>query len=436
MKIPILVLSSIILFASGANSQIDFDTTKPIGQGKEWTQDMAFGDLDGDGDCDLVTAEWDVPEGEAVQQGEVPAMIYINDGKGNFAFKSNLPPNTGFNSITMADMDNDGYLDIVTLMKSREDRDRTGLSVLFNDGKCNFAEQFTYSFSSSRLVDVGDFNNDGLQDILIGRNQMYGSSEISDTLSNFVLLNQGGRQFSQPIDLEQSATWIQSMRIGDLDNDGDLDVVFGYDAFYSELPPDFDVSQLGLHNDIFLNDGKGSFSYSQSFGSPLHETWALALGDIDRDGDLDIIEGNTGIGGDPQPNFIYRNDGKGNFDPGTKLSDREKKTCSLAVGDIDGDGDLDIVEGNIRLDSYQMIAGTGQDYIYLNDGKGNFDTVAPFGNGLDYTNVVCLPDVNNDGMPDIAAGNGDPDDPFNPEQSLIYLNNTKKTNADWKIYSE
>ncbi|NIS75166.1 MAG: VCBS repeat-containing protein, partial [Deltaproteobacteria bacterium] len=65
-----------------------------------------------------------------------------------------------------------------------------------------------------------------------------------------------------------------------------------------------------------------------------------ALGDVEGDGDLDIIEGNSG-----QPNRVWLNDGTGTFaDSGQLLGSSD--TTSVALGDLDGDGDLDIVEGN------------------------------------------------------------------------------------------
>lgn len=413
----------VFVLASKVNGQVDFHETKPIGNGNEWTQDLAFGDLDGDGDLDLVTAEWNVPREETLQTGEVPAMIYWNDGKGNFSWKSNLPPTVGFNSVKIADMDGDNFLDIVTLMNNSDIPDQTGLCVLFNDGKGNLSEKFLFPYSCPRLIEIGDFNKDGLPDILVGRNGFDWFSDPTNTNStnNFILFNMGNRQWRQTKYLENSSIWTQNMAIGDLDNDGDLDVIFGCDSFNEEDITD-GSSQSVLHNDIFLNDGKGTFSLSRSFGDPQFETWALAIGDIDQDGDLDIIEGNVGFGGDPQPNYIYRNGGKGNFDKGTLLSNVQNQTCSLAIGDVDRDGDLDIVEGN-----------TGLDYIYLNDGKGTFNIQTQIGNISDFSNVVRLADVNNDNMLDIATGNGDADEPFTPEQSLIYINATKTTYVEWKI---
>lgn len=439
------------LLASTAFGQVEFGSTKLIGDGNEWTQDMAFGDLDGDGDADLVTAEWNVPEGDIPREGEVPAIVYLNDGTGNFTSKSNLPSGCGFNSVKIADMDNDGHLDIVTLMKIWDQPEKTGMCVLFNEGQGNFHETYSQSFTEPRYIDIGDFNNDGFIDVLIGRR---GTLSYTETGINFILFNLGNRKFGQPVYLKNInpldmymylASMTLSMAAGDLDRDGDTDIVIGSETLTDFLNSEYSetwgqvisvyYSIWEVQNGIYLNDGKGNFTLNATFGDPKYETWALALGDIDSDGDLDIIEGNAGVGGDPQPNFIYINDGTGNFDRGTVLGIEPNKTFSLDVGDIDNDGDIDIVEGNTRLDSYDLAPGTGQDYVYLNDGNGKFEQRIPFGNGVDYTSVVRLVDVNQDGLLDIATGNGDPDDPYTPEQSLVYINTMLYASITfWDLY--
>ena len=117
---------------------------------------------------------------------------------------------------------------------------------------------------------------------------------------------------------------IFSVALGDLDGDGDLDAFAGK---WRNQP-----------NKVFINDGSGSFSDSGQLLGASNST-SVALGDLDQDGDLDAFIGNwSDTSG--QPNQVYLNNGSGVFtDSGLSLGNASTK--SVALGDLDGDGDLD-----------------------------------------------------------------------------------------------
>jgi len=146
---------------------------------------------------------------------------------------------------------------------------------------------------------------------------------------------------------------------------------------------------------------------------PKGETSAGAsVGDIDRDGDLDIVLAKGRHW--PLDNLILRNDGKGNFTTG-KLPAPADRTYTAALADLDGDGSLDLVVSNDRPD---------RKVIYLNDGRGNFRPAGTFGRPEWSTRYVTVADLNGDGRPDIIVANRS-SNPERPVPSFVCLNDGK-----------
>jgi len=197
-----------------------------------------------------------------------------------------------------------------------------------------------------------------------------------------------------------------SLALGDVDGDGDLDLFVGN----SGLAESDDLS-----NKLYLNDGSGHFSFKQSSAlvdspSPdLDDTRALALGDVDGDGDLDLVAANAG-----QANKLYLNDGDANFAVvGVAIGSEIDTSTSLVLLDVDGDADLDLIVGNT-----DEISGAGKiNRLYLNDGSGGFSrSLESLGNNdSDATYALALGDVDNDGDIDIVAANKN-------QTNKLYLN--------------
>jgi uncharacterized repeat protein (TIGR01451 family) len=159
-----------------------------------------------------------------------------------------------------------------------------------------------------------------------------------------------------------------AVALGDLDGDGDLDAFVANRLGYGGGP-----------NAVWLNDGSGAFSDSgQSLGSGY--TSAVLLGDLDGDGDLDAFEVNY----DTQPNRVWLNDGTGIFsDSGQSMG--SMSGLDGVLGDLDADGDLDA-----------FVANSGYDRVWLNDGSGVFtDSGQSLSSGT--SKGLALGDVDADG---------------------------------------
>src|SRR5262245_29979411 len=139
------------------------------------------------------------------------------------------------------------------------------------------------------------------------------------------------------------------------------------------------------------------------------DTTAVALGDVDGDGDLDAFVGNSGYAGPPRQNRLYLDGGTGIFTDvtATNLPVLLDYTNAVALGDVDGDGDLDAFVGNGGAGS-GLSGGLSQNRLYLNGGTGVFTDVtatnlpALTGNTKD----VALGDVDGDGDLDAFVGIG------------------------------
>ena len=139
---------------------------------------------------------------------------------------------------------------------------------------------------------------------------------------------------------------------------------------------------------------------------------SVSLGDLDGNGTLDIVLAKGRHW--PLHNLLLRNDGKGHFTT-ENLGDTPDRTYTAALADLDGNGTLDLVVSNDRPD---------RKLIYLNDGKGHFHVSSTFGQPDWSTRYVTVADLNGDGRPDIIVANRSAN-PANPRPSFVCLNDGK-----------
>ena len=154
-----------------------------------------------------------------------------------------------------------------------------------------------------------------------------------------------------------------------------------------------------------------STTTASNIGTETDMSTCLAVGDVNHDGWKDLVVGNSNA-----PNRVYLNDGDGDpFDSATvlDLTSDAGDTRGVAVGDVDDDGDMDLVVGN---------AGGQSNRLYLNDGTGAGWTGSNITEDAYDTRAVVLADVDGDGFLDLVAGNY-------AEQNFVYLSDG--TAAPW-----
>ncbi len=275
---------------------------------------MVWGDYDNDGDLDLLLAG---------QNAANKSFLFNNDA-GTFEVALEMPYLGERGEVLFMDADNDGDLDIFAF--------GNWTSLWYqNNGNDNF-ELHTNNFPVFNAVqaDAGDYDNDGDNDIII-------SGDTGSGLRVFILKND-----LDSIEIVQ--TYLPGMiggclRLGDYDNDGDLDIFnMGNN---SSMDPQADIfKNAGDDNFVNINAGITSVYLGKA-----------AWGDYDNDGDLDIMTiGHLAGCGVAYGTFIYENIGNDWFNS-QDISFTKGENAALAWGDYDNDGDLDVAIAGVAAES-------------------------------------------------------------------------------------
>jgi len=323
-----------------------------------------FVDIDADGDLDLY-----------VTNVGAPNRLYLNsDGKGNFTditVSSGLLDPSASRGAAFADVNGDGNVDLYQIGTDIPNR------LYLGDGKGHFMRQFETAVEDTgmgQLACFGDVDNDGDLDLFI----------TNYDKSNILYLNDGRGEF---VDVTQEYGLVSppnsggfQCEFGDIDDDGDLDLFLGYT---NSSNPESTVAQL------MINDGTGKFvDRTEEAGMLIDKSeygWRPQLGDFNGDGHMDVLVMAVG------PNHLYLNDGTGHFTDTIQTSGLplDGTTPGLNVADVDGDGDLDVLQGS----AFSAMS------FFKNDGHGIF-TDATTETGLGFhivTHGIAFGDIDGDG---------------------------------------
>jgi hypothetical protein len=194
----------------------------------------------------------------------------------------------------------------------------------------------------------------------------------------------------------KTADWTNKVALADLDEDGDVDLLFANGG-------DYETPGKPVASTVFLNDGAGNFrdATRQVFGDFKGLTRVIQVGDVDGDGHPDLLVGTTYN----TQSRLFLNTGQGQW---SDVTDTHLPRTGLSVGDLelgdaDEDDDLDIVLADWGNKS--PMKGAGPVVLWLNDGRGRFSAAAkgamptvPVGFSWD----LELVDVDNDWDLDVA----------------------------------
>ncbi|MBI4979918.1 MAG: VCBS repeat-containing protein [Spirochaetes bacterium] len=339
-----------------------------------------YGDIDGDGDLDIIMTGW---AGTAKI-----TKLYLNNGLGSFTegnsaqFSQVYPSTGGSKSCAFGDVDNDGDLDL--LITGTDNSSGYHANVYRNDGGGVFTE-----ISAGQIAPVtvssasfGDIDNDGNLDLIVT-----GGNPFAFTPGGFrskIYRNTGGGIFTEI----HTGTLIDSGGgnnvLGDIDGDNDLDLIITSAN-----------ATTGYAAAVYTNAGNGSFGLKTSTLTPVSQS-AAVLGDIDNDGDLDlVISGDTGAG---YKTIVYTNTGTGVFSTLSTTMLTGTYNGALSFGHITSDNNLDVLlTGNSG-------GPVGVSKIYSNDGSGGFIEILSGSLTNVFYGFSIMFDADNDGDCDVFLG--------------------------------
>ncbi|AWV99136.1 T9SS type A sorting domain-containing protein [Arcticibacterium luteifluviistationis] len=284
---------------------------------------------------------------------------------------------TSWSSVDVSDVNGDGFIDV---MISGSASSGIKISKLYlNKSGGNFTEQADSPFEGvyRSSVSFADIDMDNDEDLLItGMN----SDDIPIAL---IYINDGLGNFTLNETNKLPGVYFSSVAFADVDADNDPDL--------------FITGSTGQDNSIaklFINDGSGFFEESsQNLFEGVHQS-SLAFNDVDLDSDYDlIITGHNGSGGSTK---LYKNDGSGNFSEDLNIPFDNVYASSIAFGDIENDGDDDLLITGFSTEANKPVSK-----LYTNDGLGNFqeDTMSTFQDFV--LSSISFADMNSDGFQDI-----------------------------------
>ncbi|MFK5878967.1 MAG: T9SS type A sorting domain-containing protein [Flavobacteriaceae bacterium] len=303
----------------------EFSSFKSISTDNEFPRLSYSSDIDGDGDLDVLMT----------YQVDNKIVWYENtDGLGDFGNEKIISDQAiGVDKVLAADIDGDGYMDV--LAHSSGERVAWYKNI---DGLGNFTLQ--PAIGNGAYIYIADIDGDGDVDVV--------SAFLSNFSNNTVFWYEnvdGLGNFADSQNILSSESWIGSFIFEDIDNDGDLDMFFASDRIY------------WLEN----TDGLGEFGTQHAVTSEGITATSIFTADVDGDGDNDILSASES---NQRIDWYENIDGLGNFGSQQIIS-TSLDALYVKAADFDNDNDIDVVASSGSDNTiiwYENIAGTGESF--------------------------------------------------------------------------
>lgn len=326
---------------------------------------IAVASLRGNGKADLIVGT------------DTSIEILLGNGDGTFQ----APMDYGTvgadgGSPSVADFNGDGRLDLAFSNSGHM------VGVLLGNGDGTFGVERLFGTSGGGDVIAADFNGDGKLDLVVGDN---------------MLLGNGDGTFQARLDYAVQGG-VSATTFGDFNRDGNLDLAV---ANLCGVDPQCAAGTVS----ILSGNGNGTFDPPVSYATGAGAS-AIAAGDFNKDGKLDLVTANYqslsgGNGSNSLGISVLLGNGDGTFQthtdyPGGEASNLGYSPASVAVADLNADGNLDIVATGMGIGAV----------VWIGNGDGTFQAGVKYSNTGGDSSALAVGDFNGDGKPDLAVTNG------------------------------
>ncbi len=350
---------------------------------------VAVGDLRGNGILDVVT--------DNITTNTVSVLL----GNGDGTFQAPIAYGVDENSwqvVALGDVNGDGNLDIVVAGSTT--------TVLLGNGDGTFRPAITIGFGTAlgQLADfkLADVNGDGKLDI-VAVNSLGNQAVLSVALGN------GDGTFHQPYAFNAPAFIPNSIAVGDLNGDGIPDVAIASSDTICD-PETGDCENVGAVT-IFLGTGDGFFQ-PPSFVNSVGAANSIGIGDVNGDGHLDLVTVVSSFDHRSSISVLLGN-GDGTFRASVTTPAVQGPLGATVLADFNGDAILDVAAVNPTTNTVS---------VFLGNGDGTFQ--APLNFSVDASpRALAVGDFNGDGFPDLVTAN------FVPSRDISVLLNDAVWNA-------
>ena len=336
---------------------------------------VAVADLNGDGKPDLVVA--------SILGGPLGVLL----GNGDGTFQTAVGTGGPAFSVAVADLNGDGKPDlVVTTLTST-------IGVLLGNGDGSFGPEVPYPSGGfvSTAVAISDVNGDGRPDLVVTNEEGQVFGGLVD-----VLLGNGDGTFQPAVTYPSGGGDAWSIVVADVNGDGKADLIVANVC---------DISSC-THGavTVLLGNGNGAFATAATYDSGGIQAFSVAVADVNGDGKLDIAV----VNGQSDNVGVLVGNGDGTFQPAVTYpagGSLGEGAHSLALADVNGDGEPDLVLAYCNSNQNGCVASHGLVGIFLGNGDGTFQPVLTYGSGgFDGWGVVAS-DINGDGKPDVLVAN-------------------------------